>query len=39
MKIRDQKAFAALDSQGGLNIHAPTTISTHDQNLTYWTDS
>jgi hypothetical protein len=28
MKIRDQKAFAALDSQGNLNIHAPNAIST-----------
>jgi hypothetical protein len=39
MKIRDQKAFAALDSQGNLNIHAPNAISTYDQNLMYWTDS
>ena len=37
MKIRDQKAFAALDSQGNLNIHAPNAISTYDQNLKYWT--
>jgi len=37
MKIRDQKAFAALDSQGNLNIHAPNVISTYDQNLKYWT--
>jgi hypothetical protein len=39
MKIRDLKAFAALDSQGGLNIHAPTTILQYDQNRMYWTDS
>jgi hypothetical protein len=39
MKIRDQKAFAALDSQGNLNIHTPSTISTYDQNLQYWTPS
>jgi len=39
MKIRDQKAFTALDSQGNLNIHTPSTISTYDQNLKYWTPS